>query len=473
MVFSSLLFAFYFLPVICLLFFLAQEKYRNYLLLVASLLFYAYGEPRFVFIMLGSILVNYGLALLIHKTNGYKSGYPAKLLLVLDIVFNVSILFQYKYLNFSVSLLNRVFKTNVFVQEIALPIGISFFTFQALSYVIDVYRQTVPVQKNPFYLALYISFFPQLTAGPIVRYSTIESQIENRTYTVEKVGGGAKRFLLGFCKKVILANNLSIVSTAIFEKSDSVSTVNPLLLWLGAISFSLQIFYDFSGYSDMAIGLGKIFGFEFEENFNYPYISKSVTEFWRRWHISLSKWFRDYVYIPLGGSKVSVPRHFFNLLIVWGLTGIWHGANSTFIVWGLGYFLLLIIEKYIVKPEIRKNRIIRIFWQIITLVCVNFGWVIFNTPSVRAGIRYCLAMVGYFDVRVTIDTQVIYYLREYGFFIAAGILFSTPVMKKLNRLLDKSMCGGIVAAVCCGAVFLWAVSFLILGVHNPFIYFNF
>ena len=473
MVFSSMLFAFYFLPVVCLLYFLARERYRNYLLLVASLLFYAYGEPRFVFIMLGSIFVNYVLALMIQKAGENKSGVLAKLLLVLGIIFNLGILFLYKYSDYSISLLNRVFKTNIPIQNIVLPIGISFFTFQALSYVIDVYRQTVPAQKNPFYLALYISFFPQLIAGPIVRYSTIESQIKNRTHTVEKVGEGAKRFLLGFCKKVILANNFSVVSTAVFEKGDSVSAVNPLLLWIGAISFSLQIFYDFSGYSDMAIGLGKIFGFEFEENFNYPYIPKSITEFWRRWHISLSKWFRDYVYIPLGGSKVSVPRHVINLLIVWGLTGIWHGANSTFIFWGIGYFALLVIEKYIVKPEQRKNWILRIFWQIVTLACVNFGWVIFNSSDIQIGIKYCLAMVGYYGVRATIDPQIIYYLREYGFFIAAGILFSTPAMKKLNQLLDKSLLGGIAGAACYGVLFLWAVSFLILGVHNPFLYFNF
>lgn len=472
MVFSSLLFAFFFLPIVIMLYFLAKEQYRNYILLAASMLFYAYGERKFVFILLVSILFNYGVAFLIYKTRK-KSEFFARPLLILDIIFNLGILFFYKYLNFSISVLNRVGQTNIPLQNIVLPIGISFFTFQALSYVIDVYRQTVSVQKNPFNLALYISFFPQLIAGPIVRYSTIEKQIGSRTHTLEKLGDGTKRFLSGFCKKVLLANNLSVVSTAIFAKEQSVYTVNPLLLWIGAICFSLQIFYDFSGYSDMAIGLGKIFGFDFEENFDYPYISKSITEFWRRWHISLGKWFRDYVYIPLGGSKVSVSRHIFNLLVVWVLTGIWHGANYTFIAWGLGYFLLLVFEKYVVRPEKRNNRIICFFWQIITLLCVNFGWVIFNASDIRSGIRYCLAMVGYYGVRVAIDAQVIYYLREYGFFIAIGIIFSTPAMKKLNRLLDKSIYGGIAVSFCYGAAFLWAVSFIILGSHNPFIYFNF
>lgn len=487
MVFSSILFIYLFFPIVLLSYYFAKENYRNYLLLAASLLFYAYGQPRFVFVMIGSIIVNYGAALLIGKEIGNKlceeaaekvekkgsRKNHAKIFLILDIILNLGILFIFKYLNFSISLLNKVFHADIFMKEIALPIGISFFTFQAMSYVIDVYRQKVPVQKNPFYLALYISFFPQLIAGPIVRYSTIENQIKSRTHTIEKFAEGSKRFMLGFCKKVILANNLSMVATAVFERGSFPATVNPLLLWLGAISFSLQIFYDFSGYSDMAIGLGKIFGFEFEENFNYPYISKSVTEFWRRWHISLSAWFRDYVYIPLGGSKVPMQRHIFNLFIVWLLTGIWHGANFTFIVWGLGYFILLVIEKYIVKPEKRSSYIIRLFWQIFTLACVNFGWVIFNSSGVVKGIKYCLAMIGFYGVPAAVDSEIIYYMREYGFFILTGILFSTPIMKKLNQLLDKSLCGGITVSVCYGLVFLWAVSFLILGSHNPFIYFNF
>lgn len=471
MVFSSLLFAFYFLPLVLALYYISKEKYRNYILLVASLGFYAYGEPKFVFVMVGSIALNYLLALFIDK---YRDKALAHALMVLDVVLNIGILFIYKYLDFAITITNRVAGSNIQLRGIVLPIGISFFTFQALSYVIDVYKGTVKVQKNPLYVALYISFFPQLIAGPIVRYSTIEDQILNRKCSVESFADGARRFMIGFGKKVILANNLSEVASASFGMDATVA--NPAFLWLGAICFSLQIFFDFSGYSDMAIGLGKMFGFQFLENFNYPYISRSVTEFWRRWHISLSSWFRDYVYIPLGGSRVPFVRHIFNMLAVWLLTGIWHGANYTFIAWGLGYFVLLVIEKYLIKPDKRQFVGFRVLWQVVTLVCVNFGWVIFNSPTLKSGMRYCLAMVGYYGTKFAIDDTIIYNLREYGAFLVLGVLFSTPIAKVIGEKLDKSRFGaiaGVIAPLGCGFIFLWAVSFLILGAHNPFIYFNF
>ena len=471
MVFSSLIFAFYFLPLVLALYYIAKDKYRNYILLVASLCFYAYGEPKFVFVMVGSIILNYLLALFIDKQRGKALSHA---LMILDVALNIGILFVYKYLDFAITITNRIARSNIQLRGIVLPIGISFFTFQALSYVIDVYKGTVKVQKNPLYVALYISFFPQLIAGPIVRYSTIEDQILNRKCDVETFADGARRFMIGFGKKVIIANNVSEVASASFGM-DATAT-NPAFLWLGAICFSLQIFFDFSGYSDMAIGLGKMFGFRFLENFNYPYISKSVTEFWRRWHISLSSWFRDYVYIPLGGSRVPFTRHILNMLVVWLLTGIWHGANYTFIAWGLGYFILLVIEKYLIKPDDRKFVVFRILWQVITLICVNFGWVIFNSANLKSGIRYCLAMVGFYGTKFSIDDTVIYNLREYGAFIVLGILFSTPIAKVIGDKLDKSKFGiaaAIVAPLGCGFIFLWAVSFLILGAHNPFIYFNF
>lgn len=472
MVFSSLFFSFFFLPLVVLLYYLSKEKYRNYILLIASLYFYSYGEPKFVFVMLGSIVVNYGIAFAISKFQG-KNKVP-QILLILDIVINVGILFIFKYLDFAIRVFNLFLRTELPAKNIALPIGISFFTFQAMSYVVDVYRGTVEVQKNPLYLALYISFFPQLIAGPIVRYSTIANQITNRICTTDKFAEGVRRFFLGFCKKVILANNLSVVASEIFAMD--YTSANPVLLWLGSISYSLQILYDFSGYSDMAIGLGKIFGFDFEENFNYPYISKSVTEFWRRWHMSLGQWFRDYVYIPLGGSRVSVPRHILNMFIVWILTGIWHGANYSFIAWGLGYFVLLVIEKYIVKPEKRENILLRIIWQIVTLLSVNFGWVLFNSSGIRAGIKYCLAMLGKYNTAYMLDDRVIRYFREYGVFLILGILFATPIMKIIEDKLQKSKISkavGIVEPISYGIVFLWAVSYIILGAHNPFIYFNF
>ncbi|MCR4739207.1 MAG: MBOAT family protein [Lachnospiraceae bacterium] len=471
MVFSSLLFVFFFLPIVLALYYLAEEKYRNYILLFASICFYSYGEPRFVFVMIGSITVNWVMALLIEKNRNKKAG---RVFLITDIFVNAGILFIFKYLDFSVDVINRILGTDLEEPGILLPIGISFFTFQALSYVIDVYRGTVKAQKNLFYVALYISFFPQLIAGPIVRYSTIEEYICHRECTQGLFAEGSLRFMAGFVKKVVFANNLALVSQSVF--SCDPKTANVLFLWIGSICFSLQIYYDFSGYSDMAIGLGKMFGFRFEENFNYPYISRSVTEFWRRWHISLSGWFRDYVYIPLGGSRVSLIRQIFNLFVVWMLTGIWHGADYTFILWGMGYFLLLVIEKYLVKPSERKNRIFGILWQIVTLVCINLGWVVFNSPNLRFGIRYCLALFGRYKGKFRVDADIIYIARQYGVFIILGLILAAPVIKTIREKTEKtrfSACAAVAEPVIYGLMFLWGVSFLILGAHNPFIYFNF
>ena len=475
MVFSSLLFTFIFLPFVVCLYFIAKDRYRNYILLVASLLFYAYGEPKFVFVMLASIALNYGFAFFIGRENDRDHHRTAKSLLVFDIILNLSLLFVFKYLNYSVVILNHVFGKELQDPGISLPIGISFFTFQALSYCIDVYRGTVKVQKNPLFVALYISFFPQLIAGPIVRYSTIEDQITQRFTSIYDFGEGVRRFFLGFSKKVILANNLSVVAAQAFDTNAAQADL--VLLWLGSICFSLQIFYDFSGYSDMAIGLGRIFGFHFDENFNYPYIARSITEFWRRWHISLSGWFRDYVYIPLGGSRVSVPRNILNLFVVWLLTGIWHGANVTFLVWGLMYFVLLTVEKFIIKPDKRKFVLFSVLWRIVTLFFVNLGWVIFNSPDIRGALDYIQGMLGLFNNRFMIDSELKRTFREYGFFVIAGLIFATPVVKLLGEKLEKMSHGRLTVSVITPLVycflFLWAVSFLILGAHNPFIYFNF
>ena len=419
--------------------------------------------------MIASIALNYFIALLIDRSRQASKG-----LMIIDILLNTGILFFYKYLNFGISITNSLFHTQFHPLAVLLPIGISFFTFQAMSYVIDVYRGTVKVQKNPLYVALYISFFPQLIAGPIVRYHDIEKQLSERSCDVILFGEGVKRFLIGFCKKVILANNLAIVAEEVFGMQ--ITTVNPLVLWLGSICYSLQIFYDFSGYSDMAIGLGKMFGFKFAENFNYPYISRTVTEFWRRWHISLSFWFRDYVYIPLGGSRGSVLKNIRNMLVVWLLTGLWHGANFTFVFWGLGYFVLLVFEKYLLKPSERKSSMLQFFWRIITLLCVNWGWVIFNSPSLKSGLRYCLSMLGFYVHRFEWDAAMRLYMREYGVYLFFGLLFTVPVMKALDTRIAGSKASrvqNIVIPVIYAAVFLWAVSYLILGAHNPFIYFNF
>ena len=474
MVFSSLFFSFFFLPLVVMIYYLAKEKYRNYILLVASLYFYSYGEPKFVFVMVASIILNYLLARGIDKYKKLDREAVARTMLTIGIVMNVGLLFVYKYLDFTVERINGLFGANLPLAGIALPIGISFFTFQAMSYVIDVYRGTVEVQNNLFYLALYISFFPQLIAGPIVRYSTIEKQINERICSIDKFGEGVRRFFLGFAKKVIIANNVAIVVDEIFEQEPL--HTNPTLLWLGAIGFSLQILFDFSGYSDMAIGLGKIFGFEFEENFNYPYFAESVTDFWRRWHMSLGQWFRDYVYIPLGGSRVSVPRHILNLFVVWALTGIWHGASFTFLTWGLEYFVLLVIEKYLVHPEKRKSPIFKIVWRIFTVLCIVLGFVIFNSSGTKTGIIYCLSLFGYNGLPFTIDVPVIRYCREYGIFYIMGIVFATPIMQVLKTKLESSRLSKVCSVVVplgYGIVFLWAVSYIVLGAHNPFIYFNF
>lgn len=479
MVFSSVLFTFVFLPAVLLIYFLAKKKYRNYILVFASFVFYAYGESRYagamiraVSLLIFSILINYFSAMIIEY---FDRKVIQKLLLCVTVLLNLGVLFFFKYLDFAISIVNSVAGVHLNFLNIALPLGISFFTFQGMSYVIDVYRKTVPVQKNPFYVALYITFFPQLVAGPIVRYSTIEKQIIHRQTCWESLGEGARRFMLGFCKKVILANNLAVVAEEVFTSGD-VAQYSLIYLWIGAVCFSLQIYYDFSGYSDMAIGLGRMFGFCFEENFNYPFASRSVTEFWRRWHISLGRWFRDYVYIPLGGSKVGKLHHVFNLFVVWLLTGLWHGANYTFIVWGLWNFAWLFLEKFVVNLE-KRGKVFATAWRFLTLIAIIFGWVYFNSPDILYGTRYCTAMLGGYHNPWEIDTSAIRLLREYGIYMIAGILFSAPLAKWVNARTDAieklRKAKIIVMPLIYGVSFLWAVSFLILGAHNPFIYFNF
>ncbi len=472
MVFSSLSFTFLFLPIVLLVYYVGKNgSYRNDVLVVASIFFYSFGEPFNVCIMIGSIVINYLAALVIDR---FKEKAVARILFISDIFLNILILYLYKYFDFSIDILNGILHIDIPGLGVVLPIGISFYTFQALSYIIDVYRGKVRAQENPLYVALYISFFPQLIAGPIVRYSTIEKQIECRECTLDKFAEGVRRFMLGFCKKVIFANNLSMVVQETF--SLEVSQANPLFLWMGAICYSLQIYYDFSGYSDMAIGLGLMFGFSFEENFDYPYASGSITEFWRRWHISLGHWFRDYVYIPLGGNRVKKKRHIMNLFAVWFFTGLWHGANYTFLFWGLGYFVLLLIEKELIKPDEHKNLAFRVLWRIFTLICINFGWVIFNSSSLHEGIEYCFAMIGGYGNRFQIDGDILFNIREYGSFIVCGILFSVPLVKLVKKKMESTKLASLMILfepVGYALTFLWAVSFLILGLHNPFIYFNF
>lgn len=473
MVFSSTVFTFIFLPSVLVIYYISKEKYRNNILLIASLMFYAYGEPKFIFLMLASIMANWGLALLIDK---YKQDIQRrKMLLFVSVGINLLLLFTFKYLDFSITILNMMLGSSLHITGIRLPIGISFFTFQAISYIIDVYRGDGKAQKDLFKVGLYISLFPQLIAGPIVRYRTISDQIEKRETTVKAFSIGIRRFICGFCKKVILANNLALIAEKVFN-GQPYSQLSVLYLWIGAISFSLQIYYDFSGYSDMAIGLGRMFGFEFEENFNYPYIAQSVTDFWRRWHISLGQWFRDYLYIPLGGSRTGAGRHIFNLFIVWAFTGLWHGANFTFIAWGLIYFIVLIVEKFLVKPERFKSAALKIIWRAVTLTVVMFAWVLFNSVGLKEGIEYWLAMIGAYHNPIC-NMENICVIKESLAYIIMGIIFSVPVIPwiKGKVTIDKGTERwlGIISSFIYMLGFVWAVSFLILGSHNPFIYFNF
>lgn len=490
MVFSSAIFLFCFLPITLIGYYLLDRKFKNYFLLLVSLMFYAWGEPSFVFIMLGSIFVNYLLALGIDATHVRsehcsKFYIVKKLLLVVSVLLNLSLFFIYKYLDFTILNINTVagwfgVEWEIPLRGIALPIGISFFTFQAMSYVFDVYNRKGEVQKNPFNVALYISLFPQLIAGPIVRYQTVADQIKNRKETLDGVAQGIRRFIVGLAKKAIISNTVAMAADYAFDSvAAGKSTV--ALAWIGAICYTLQIYFDFSGYSDMAIGLGKMFGFDFLENFNFPYCSKTVSEFWRRWHISLGTWFRDYVYFPLGGSRVNSKRRLvFNLFVVWILTGIWHGANWTFIIWGLMYFVLLTFEKLTGIEKKLDKPYTAIPYRIFTLLCVVVGWVFFRASDVSQALSYLECMFG-FAPRGVMDGATEMIILQYLPVIIIGIIFSINIKKlfmksKLylaNKMLFDAPSVCIFGDVILMVLAVVAVSFTVASTYNPFIYFNF
>ncbi len=474
MIFSSSIFIFAYLPIVLLIYFIVLRsiKLRNIFLVIVSLLFYAWGEPRFVFVMLLSIMLNYVFGILVDKYRDNKL--ISKLSLTLMVIFNLTIIFIYKYLMFTISNINKIAGTNFIIPEIALPIGISFFTFQAISYVIDVYRKNGEVQKNPLNVALYISFFPQLIAGPIVRYETVAEQIKYRKETLEDFSKGICRFIIGMGKKVLLANTFAILADKAFNSN--LSSLSIAMAWLGAISYTFQIYYDFSGYSDMAIGLGRMFGFHFNENFNYPYISKSVSEFWRRWHISLGTWFRDYVYIPLGGSRVKTKsRLILNLFVVWFLTGIWHGANWTFITWGLYYFILLTIEKlFSFEHKLKK---VSVFKWLYTFLAVIFGWVLFRSNDIDSAIIYIKSMFGLNNNALTDKFILSTFEGSTIFFIAAAI-FSTPALVHLQNLIKKhkledNFVYSTIYILALVSIYFISLFYIVKGTYNPFIYFNF
>lgn len=466
MVFSSTIFVFLFLPLVLLCYFLAPKKLKNYILLFFSLVFYIFGGPKFLLVLLFVVLIDYIGAILINKTN------KKKLFLILTLILNISTLVYFKYTGFFLENVNNIFGLNITIPDIVLPIGISFYTFQAMSYVIDVYRNKVSLQKNYLTLLLYVSLFPQLVAGPIVRYETIEQELKVRKTTFEDVEYGIRRFILGLAKKVIIANQMGALADTIFASSD----ISTPVAWLGAIAYMFQIYFDFSAYSDMAIGLGRIFGFKFLENFNFPYISKSITEFWRRWHISLSTWFRDYVYIPLGGNRKGIKRQIINLFIVWLLTGFWHGAEWNFVIWGLYYFIFLMLEKFVFNKVLAKTpNVIR---HIYTLFIVLIGWVIFRCESLDSIKTMFTSM---FTLKITEFSlnELLIYLETYAIYFILAIIFSMPVYYKIVDKINSLKEGKLKLALnilhygSLIVIFIITIMFLAYSSYNPFIYFRF
>ncbi len=463
MLFTSISFLYYFLPTIIILYFITPKKYRNYILLIFSIIFYMYGEPKYVILMLVEILVAYFGALLIDK-------YKSKEIFLITIIIHIGLLCVFKYTDLFIGTINSIFKTNISFLNIALPIGISFYTFQILSYVIDVYRGKVKVQKNILKLATYVSLFPQLIAGPIVRYETICDELDNRDETIEKFSLGVRRFIIGLAKKVLIANMLGELCT----KFSLVDERSVLFYWIFAISYMLQVYFDFSAYSDMAIGLGKMFGFTFLENFNYPFISKSITEFWRRWHISLSSWFKDYVYIPLGGSRKGTLKLVRNILIVWFLTGIWHGAAYNFILWGLFIGVFLVIEKLWLSKYISK--LPKFLRNIYVLFIIMISFIMFNAGSINEAFFNIKGLFG-LNKEVFINNYTIYYLKSYLIVLIIAIFGATPLFKNIVEKLRKNKTINnlinVLEPIFLIILLLLVTAYLIDSSYNPFLYFRF
>ena len=470
MLFSSLTFLFGFLPLLIILYFIIKNRtYKNIILLIFSLIFYAWGEPKYILLMLFTILVVYLLGLLLDKYDKNKKYLQKKITLIISIVFVVGNLIYFKYTNFIIENINNIFNGNITIANIILPIGISFYSFQILSYIIDLYRKKIKVQKNFFSLAMYVVFFPQLIAGPIVRYETVEDEINNRKENINDIIKGTKRFIIGLSKKVIIANQMAIIADMVFNNYNN--TYGTIILWLGAICYTFQIYFDFSGYSDMAKGLGKIFGFHFLENFNYPYISKSITEFWRRWHISLSSWFKDYIYIPLGGNRVKKLKWIRNVLIVWGLTGLWHGASWNFIIWGIFYGILLLLEKIVLNKYLEKTHDI-IKW-IYTIVIVVIGWTIFRANTLNDLIYFIKTMFIYKKTNwisiLTTDLSIVNSLM----FLIPAFIFSFPIIKKIKEKYENNIGYTIISNIILLGLLGICIVYLTSSSYNPFIYFRF
>ncbi len=456
MVFSSLVFLFFFLPIVIILYYLSPRSIRLAILFLASLIFYSWGEPVYIYLIIFSTILDYTMGMLIHKFSHNQSF--RKLFLIISITVNLALLGFFKYSDFFINSINSIFNTDFGLLHLPLPIGISFYTFQTLSYTIDVFRNKINVQKNIISFGAYVALFPQLIAGPIVTYESIESDINNKNReNMELFNNGVSRFIEGLSKKVIIANNMGYLFETL--RQIEFSRMSTLTSWLCILAYFFQIYFDFSGYSDMAIGLGKMFGFKFNENFNYPYISKSITEFWRRWHISLGNWFKQYVYIPLGGNK---KHKYVNIFIVWFLTGFWHGANWNFIIWGLYFFVIIMIEKMFLLKILNKSKI---FSRIYLVFLLLIGWCIFVFDDMNYMISFFKKM---FSINNFIDSTFIYYSSTFLLYFIISILFSTPLMSKL-----KSKVPGYISNSFLILCLIVSIAFIVSSSFNPFLYFRF
>ena len=465
MLFSSIPFLFYFLAAVLVLYFIVPWKLKNAVLLLFSLVFYGWGEPKYVYLMIGTIMLFYLCGLAIEKA---QAQIWKKFWLVLSVIISIALLAIFKYADFAIGSINAVTGAGIPLLKLALPIGISFYTFQCLSYTIDVYRGHTEAQKDPISFGAYVSLFPQLIAGPIVRYVDVARELEHRTLSFEKVMDGTRRLLIGLSKKVILANNLGQL-IEIFRDSGEKSV---LFYWMYAIAFMLHIYFDFSGYSDMAIGLGKIFGFQFCENFNYPYLSRSITEFWRRWHMSLGTWFRDYVYIPLGGSRVSKGRWIINILTVWMLTGLWHGAAWNFVLWGLLYAAVLLAEKWL--PGLQKLH--PLFRHTYVLLIVMLGFILFNAANLKQALSDMGGLIGIGGLPL-VTNETLYYLSSYARLFVFAVIGATPLVKRAaEKLSAGKYTGPVIAALEPLFILILLIvcsAYLVDGSFNPFLYFRF
>lgn len=456
MVFSSLTFIFRFLPFFLATYFITPKRYKNLVLLIFSLIFYTFGEPKYFPLMIASILVDYFVSMSIE--NNFSNRLKCKSLLIISIVFNMGMLFFFKYYNFFIDNINIIFSTSFQDLNLSLPLGISFYSFQTLSYTIDVFRGNVKAERNIIDFGAFVSSFPQLIAGPIVKYTDVDKEIKDRKTTLNHFETGLEEFVIGLGKKVLIANNIGMLWTEIYNKN--INSISMPLAWIAILAFSFQIYFDFSGYSSMAIGLGKMLGFNFPKNFNFPYISRSISEFWRRWHITLSSWLKEYVYIPLGGNRVGKVRFFFNLLILWFLTGFWHGAEYTFIIWGLYFFVLIYLEKVFLIKFLNKHKVLS---HIYTIFFLLIGWCIFAVDKINLLTDFLKRMFSF-----SFTSDWIYYLNNYLIVFIICFFCSTPLVLRLYMKLNKHVKSAFIIII-----FILSVAYLVDSTYNPFLYFRF